>query len=107
MAVWHPRALDDADWIAAFYDARRPAMRGTQSLGDEFLDALHATEANLDLMPLGWPLAIQPDTRRAIVAAPFGAYGVYYRVAPAGHAQIVAVVHTARDPRWIVNLVAG
>ena len=77
MAIWHPRALDDADWIAAFYDARRPAMPGRQSLGDEFLDALHATEANLDLMPLGCPVAIQPDTRRAIVDAPFGAYGVY------------------------------
>jgi len=75
------------------------------------VDALQATETAVDAAPLAMQVQILPDTRRALVAAPFGAYGVYYRVGLSASARavvlIVAVVHTQRNPLWIARLIGG
>lgn len=106
MAQWLPAARADATRIAAYYDAQRPVSSARpRTLGDEFLDALEATEQIIDTPPRGSAVVIPPDTRRALVRRPFGAYVVYYRARRGAVPLVIAVVHSARAPGWISNLI--
>jgi len=98
MANWLPAAEQDAAEIVDYYDGQRPG------LGALFIMAVHSAVTNVDTIPRGAPVAIDPDARRAVVGNGFGAYGVYYREA-AGAVLVVAVLHLQRDPKWIERLV--
>jgi len=101
VAQWHPDAERDAADVVDYYDAQRAG------LGALFLTALFSTEATVDAAPAASAIVFPPDVRRAIVQRPFGAYGVYYRMAQAGQVTIVAVLQMQRDPGWIRQVATG
>jgi plasmid stabilization system protein ParE len=99
MVQWLPAAEQDAAEIVDYYDGQRPG------LGAVFLLALYGTEGSVDAIPRGAPVVVQPDVRRAIVGDGFNAYGFYYRES-AGAVLVVAILHMARDPKWIHRTLA-
>lgn len=81
--------------LAELTDAWRWYEEQREGLGDEFRTCVDAAMAEIARDPLAWP-RVRDDARRRIVRR--FPYAVIYLVEPE-HIEVLAVFHTARDPR--------
>ena len=86
----------EADQLAAacWYEAQQPG------LGDSFLDEIEIAVATLAANPLPLLYSVRFSDVRCIRLHRFKRYGIYYLV----NQQVVvilAILHGARDPRWL------
>ena len=88
-----PDASRDLDEACAWYDEQQSGV------GIRFVLAVRLRFANIQQSPL----LPRPFGRKAIrkVRVPHWPYSIYYRVINDAELRIIAVVHGARDPKYL------
>jgi len=81
--------------LAELTDAWRWYEEKREGLGDEFRACLDAAMAEIARSPLAWPQVRGEARRRVVRRFP---YAVIYLI-EAEHIEVLAVFHTARDPK--------
>jgi plasmid stabilization system protein ParE len=89
--TFHRDAAEELQASVLYYESVRPG------LGEELLQAVDATLAQIRRAPLRYPV-VHPGIRRSLLRR--FPYGIYYRIA-VGQIRVIAVFHAKRDPmRW-------